>query len=307
MINVFTLIFLLVSVSSFAQSKIEKWLQSVEEHIPSQTTISAEKKKILLFSLATGYKHSVIPYVDAVMTRMAEKTDAFELVVSDDIDYFTKAKISQFDAIILNNNCSDRKERNLFRDVLINKKDKFGAKYKDLSSSECDQLAAQLEQNLLDFVYEGKGLMVLHGAINMLNNSERISKMIGGSFAYHPKFQTVTLKLVDPKHPMVKAFGGKEVVYKDEPYILNKAYSDFNFKPLLEMDTNKLVKIKDSVKEMPRYMAWIKKHGKGRVFYTAPGHSEKTYERASFLHFYLDGLQYTLGDLKCDDSPIKKQ
>ena len=105
---------------------------------------------------------------------------------------------------------------------------------------------------------------------------------------------------------MLKAFGGKEVVYDDEPYILKNAYSDFNFKPLLEMDTSKLIKIKDSVKAMPRYMAWIKKHGKGRVFFSSPGHSEKTYERADFLQFYLDGLQYVLGDLKCDDTPRGK-
>ena len=298
-------IFLCFSLS--AKDKYEKWLESIEAHIPNKTTVKAEKKKVLLFSLATGYKHSVIPYVNTIMARMAEKTGAFELVVSDDIDYFTKEKISQFDAIVLNNNCSVGGERNLFRDVLINKKDKFGKKYQNLSTEQRDQLAAQLEDNLLEYVHGGKGLMVLHGAINMLNNSERISKMIGGSFAYHPKFQEITLKLVDPEHPMVKAFDGKEVVYKDEPYILNKAYSDYNFQPLLEMDTDKLVKIKDSVKELPRYMAWIKKHGEGRVFYTAPGHSETTYERADFLQFYLDGLQYTLGDLKCDDTPLKKQ
>jgi uncharacterized protein len=297
----------LVCFSLNGQDKYQKWLSSIEHHIPTETTVKAEKKKVLLFSLATGFKHHVIPYVDVMMARMAEKTGAFEITISNDIDYFSKEKIAQFDAIILNNNCSDRKERNLFRDVLINKKDKFGKKYKNLSTQECDSLAAQFEENLLEFVHRGKGLMVLHGAINMLNNSERISKMIGGSFAYHPKFQTITLKLVDSGHPMLKAFDGKEVVYDDEPYILNKAYKDFNFQPLLEMDTEKLIKIKPSVKEIPRYMAWIKKHGKGRVFYSAPGHSEKTYERADFLQFYLDGLQYTLGDLKCDDTPLKTQ
>ena len=55
-----------------------------------------------------------------------------------------------------------------------------------------------------------------------------------------------------------------------------------------------------------RYVSWIKSHGKGRVFYCSPSHRPETYERQSMLQYYLDGIQYALGDLACDDSPIGK-
>ena len=63
--------------------------------------------------------------------------------------------------------------------------------------------------------------MVVHGAIVMQNNSMPFSEMCGGSFDYHPRQQEITLQLVDPKHPLVKAFEGKPFVHVDEPYLFN--------------------------------------------------------------------------------------
>lgn len=296
-----------VCISISAQKKLppKQWIKTIEEIIPAKATVKAEKRKVLLFSLATGYKHYVIPYVDEVMTRMADKTGAFEITVSHDIEMFTKENLAQYDAIILNNTCSDRKERNLFRDVLINKIDKFGKKYKDMPLAEREKKAAQLEDNMINYVTSGKGLMVLHGAINILNKSVPVSDMIGGSFHYHPKFQKIHLDLVEPEHPLCHSFHKNGIDYEDEPYILNGSYDKMNFRPLLIMDTDKLVKIKDSVKEKKRYMAWIKQHGEGRVFFSSPGHSHTTYEHKEFLQFYLDGLQYVLGDFKCEDTAKK--
>ena len=31
----------------------------------------------------------------------------------------------------------------------------------------------------------------------------------------------------------------------------------------------------------------------------------QSYEADCMLQFYLDGIQYALGDLRCDDSPLK--
>ena len=62
-----------------------------------------------------------------------------------------------------------------------------------------------------------------------------------------------------------------------------------------------LAKLKSDV----RYVSWIKPFGKGRVFYCGPSHQPESYETAALLRYYLDGLQYALGDLKCDDAPRK--
>jgi type 1 glutamine amidotransferase len=56
-----------------------------------------------------------------------------------------------------------------------------------------------------------------------------------------------------------------------------------------------------------RYVSWIKGYGKGRVFYCGPSHQPESYETEAMLRFLLDGIQYALGDLKCDDSPVGVQ
>ena len=71
------------------------------------------------------------------------------------------------------------------------------------------------------------------------------------------------------------------------------------------MDTSKLTQKIKEIDEKIKYVSWIKRCGKGRVFYVSPSHNAQSFEDSRLLKFYLDGAQYVLGDLKCDDSPAK--
>ncbi len=146
--------------------------------------------------------------------------------------------------------------------------------------------------------------MILHGAITVQNNSMPFSQMTGGSFDYHPKQQEMHLKEVDKMHPLVKAFDGKGLTHLDEPYFFKNAYYDYNFRPLLYMEVDKLEGLKKEPKEKVVYVSWIKRFGKGRVFYSSASHNAQSLEKPGVLQFFLDGLQYVVGDLSCDDSPI---
>ena len=53
-------------------------------------------------------------------------------------------------------------------------------------------------------------------------------------------------------------------------------------------------------------VAWIKTHGKGRVFYSSLGHKAEVFERPALMQFYLDGIQFALGDLDADATPSAK-
>ncbi len=74
--------------------------------------------------------------------------------------------------------------------------------------------------NLINYVAKGGGLMLLHGAIVVQNNSGAFSEMTGGSFDYHPKQQRMHVKEVDKKHPLVKAFGEHVRSWVLTPYTL---------------------------------------------------------------------------------------
>ncbi len=277
----------------------DAWVAKVVAAAPKEPRVMpAKPRKVLVCSLATGYCHDVIPHVKVVMDTLA-KTGAFEVTHSDDIAMFEPAKLATFDAVILNNTCTKREHRNWFMDVL--------AEDKSLNPKQRKQKAAELEKGLIEYVESGKGIVAVHGGIVFLNNSMEFSRMMGASFEKHPKLQQITLRLVEPEHPLLKAFNGKPFTHIDEPYLFMNAYKEKNFRPLLDMDLGSL---DDNARKAAagdqRFVSWIRPQGKGRVFYVSPSHHPNTYEREEMLQYYLDGIQYALGDLKVDDTPKVK-
>lgn len=292
------LLFLCLEVSSQDLEPFDltqEWTNSIVSKLPNDYPKLKERKKVLIFSLFTGFDHWTVPHTEAVIKGIAEKSENFDITTSKDVAMFNKENIQQFDAIVLNNNCSERDFRNLFYDVFK----------KELNTDAAWSKAEQYETNLLQYIREGNGLVVLHGGITMLNKSKKFSELVGGSFDYHPKQQLIQVNLADKDHPILRAFDREGFAHVDEPYFFDNAYLEYEFRPLLYMEAEKIEgKNKDVAKNIS-YLAWIKRFGKGRVFYSAPSHNPQSYENPSILSFLLNGLLYATGDLECDDSPIK--
>lgn len=278
-----------------------QWTALVKGEAPAIPAIQARKRSLLVFSLRTGYDHKVMPHVDCVIRVLGEKSGAFETTVTADIEMLAREKLASYDVLILNNNCSIGPRRNLLLDVL-----ESDPKYKGMAGEERQAKSDSLEQSLLDFVHGGKGLVVIHGAPTMMNNSAKFTEMVGAAFDYHPPNQQVTIRTVDENHPLVAAFRGKgPFIHRDEPYCFNGPYDKGDFRPLLSMDTREIKDAKGHIGDCVRYVAWIKPYGKGRVFYCSPSHFPESYESATLLQFLLDGIQYAAGDLRCDDKPVR--
>ena len=290
----------LVSAQSFKEIKIDKeWLTKIERLAPSQPTVkNVSQKKILVFSKATGFDHWTIPHNVAMLKILAKKSNAFEVHIGYDISNFEKKNLKRYDAIILNNSNPSGPDRDLFKDLL--------KQNTSLTDAEIAVKAPEYERNLINYISKGGGLMILHGAITVQNNSMEFSRITGGSFDYHPKQQEMHLKEVDANHPLVQAFKGKGLTHVDEPYFFKNAYFDYNFRPLLYIEVAKLEGVRKKPESDIVYTSWIKKHGKGRVFYTSPSHNAHSLDNPELMQFFLDGMQYVVGDLKCDDSPIGK-
>ncbi len=277
----------------------DEWLASIEKLAPSKTRIATNsKKKVLVFSKATGYDHWIIPHNVEMLKILGRKSKAFEIHIGYDIENFDKKNLKKYDAVILNNSNPSGPDRDLFSDLL--------RQNTTLTDQEIKIKAASYEQNLMKYVTKGGGLMIMHGAITVQNNATHFSKMTGGSFDYHPKQQEIHVKEVDLNHPLVKAFKGKGLTHIDEPYFFKNAYFDYDFRPLLYMEVDKIEGLREEVDEKVIYVSWIKRYGKGRVFYSSPGHNAQSLDNPDVLHYFLDGMQYVVGDLKCDDSPMKK-
>ena len=136
------------------------------------------------------------------------------------------------------------------------------------------------------------------------------NKMIGGFFKFHwNDGQSIVVKIDDPKNPVNAPFKGQSYTIVDETYTFGRdTYSRQNLRVLTSIDYAKM-SAEDKAKEQnPRpdgdyALSWIRREGKGRVFYEAHGHNEKVYANPLLLAHLTAGMQYVLGDLQADDSP----
>jgi type 1 glutamine amidotransferase len=151
------------------------------------------------------------------------------------------------------------------------------------------------------------------GADTQIGTWPEFNKMIGAFFKFHwNDGQPITVKLDEPKHPLNAPFKSQELVVVDETYTFGRdTYSRENLRVLTSINYDKM-SAKDKAKEQyPRAdgdyaLSWIRREGKGRVFYEAFGHNEKIYAIKPLLEHITAGMQYVLGDLQCDDSPSVK-
>lgn len=305
--NIFYGIVFLLSIQiSVAQSLPEvtldeQWKSKIQSLAPQKTRFpSSKKKNVLVFSLHTGFKHWVIPHTEEMLKIIGEKSGAFTVTDSKDILEFEAKNLKKYDAVILNNTCSIGDHRNLFWDKL--------KENTSVDSATSMKKAIELENNLLAYVKKGGGLFVLHGGVTTLNNSWDFSRLLGASFDYHPVQQDFKVRLEDANHPLVQAFPAEGFNHVDEPYFYKNAYEELDFKPLLYFNN---ADIKSQRKGQERtegktYVAWIRAEGKGKVMYASPSHNAQSFENPQLLQFFLDGMQYVVGDVECDETPIKK-
>jgi putative membrane-bound dehydrogenase-like protein len=146
------------------------------------------------------------------------------------------------------------------------------------NTTEIDPAA---EKALLDFVASGKGLIPLHCASYCFLNSPKYIELVGGQFLRHDTgtFRTI---LAERDHPIMKGFGGFESW--DETYVHTK--HNTKDRTVLEYRAEKKGK---------EPWTWVRTHGKGRVFYTAWGHDQRTWAHAGFHNLVERGIRWACG------------
>jgi hypothetical protein len=139
------------------------------------------------------------------------------------------------------------------------------------------------------------------------------NKMIGGYFKFHWVYpQHIVYKIDDPNSPLTAMFKDGFAI-NDETYTLGvKSWSRENVHVLTSIDYSKMSNEDKAKEDYPRAdhdygLSWIRREGKGRVFYMAHGHAEEVYANSQMLTHLLAGIQYALGDLKADDKASAKE
>lgn len=142
------------------------------------------------------------------------------------------------------------------------------------------------------------------------------NRMIGGWFKHHWNDpQLIVVKIDDPKHPINAPFKGQSFQINDETYTFPMdSWSREHVRVLTSVDYSKMSEADKAHEPQASRrtdgdygLSWIRRDGKGRVFYEAHGHHERVYGMRPMLEHILAGIQYALGDLQADDSPSVKK
>ena len=151
-----------------------------------------------------------------------------------------------------------------------------------------DQITPEAESALLDYVSSGKGILPIHCASYCFRNSSEYVKMVGGQFWRHT-MDSITTKTLQPEHPIMK--GLQSFTAYDETYLHSQLQSDNNILAEREIKADQK---KDRPSPATEPYTWTRSYGKGKVFYTAYGHDERTWNQAGFQSLIYNAILWTV-------------
>ncbi len=249
----------------------------IEKAIPvSAPAVPRKRRRLLVVDLSVGkLGHPSIPYANIAVDLMGKKTGAYEATFSSDASLLAPDRISQFDAVYLNNAAG-----NIFD-------------------------TPALQEGFRRFIAEGGGLIANHAVTVVSPEWAEFGEILGGRGASHRMTdEKVMIKVDDPASPLNAVFGGKEFEYTDEIFRFQPPYSRDKVHVLLSVDVAKTDMNQgrcygNCVREDGDYpISWIHSYGKGRVYYTCLGHNPHTFWDPRILRQFLAAIQYAMGDLE---------
>jgi type 1 glutamine amidotransferase len=248
-------------------------------------------KQVLFFSKSAGYEHPISyrdtawpSFLETEMLKLGNSNHIF-FTFSKDGPIFTPENIAKYDAFVFYTS------GNLTED----KRDGWGDNYPMMTPAGWEALRQA--------VRNGKGFMGLHSAIESLDDfadatTGQSSGMLGARYIGHDESQRGHLVQLDRKFP------GMELVPPDyRP--LDQWYALKDFQPdlhvIMALDGTGM---KGKLYDRPIYpLVWARMEGRGRVFYTAMGHSFAIWRDPIFRRMILGGVQWVSGQANASVTP----
>ena len=149
------------------------------------------------------------------------------------------------------------------------------------------RISPEQEKALLDYVEGGHGFVPIHCASFCFLNSPKYIELVGGQFKSHG---TGVFKetIVNGDHPLMK--GITPIESWDESYVHTKH------------NTNRIVLAERRDENGSEPYTWVRQAGKGRVFYTAWGHDQRTWSNPQFIALIDSGIHWAVAGGQQDSS-----
>jgi type 1 glutamine amidotransferase len=248
-------------------------IQAIRFYFPVTGTLAADTAasfRILVFSKTTGYRHaSITNGIDAIRELGAQHN--FAVDATEDSNAFTKNTLARYQAVVL-------------------------------LSVTGDVFNPEQERAFRDYVLGGGGLAAIHGAVFGPSACEEkwtwYGEMFCCAFTNHSAVLPATINVEDTAHPSMTGL----------PLHWQRTDEWYNFSGSPRGCARVLATLDESTYAGGKMggdhpIAWCRRLGQGRMWYTALGHTEASFSEALFRQHLLGGIQVAAGQATAGFTP----
>ncbi|MEH6582361.1 MAG: ThuA domain-containing protein, partial [Halioglobus sp.] len=214
--------------------------------------------QLLVFSKTSGYRHGSIETGGQALITLGLES-GFHVTVTEEAGEFTLGNLQQYAAVVFLNTTGD---------VLD-----------PLQQSDFEQ-----------YIRGGGGFVGIHAATDTEYEWPWYGKLVGAYFDSHPEIQEASLRVIDKNHPSTASL--EDSWQKTDEWYNFKAISP-DITVLVELDEHSY---SGGTNGGEHPISWYQEYDGGRAFYTAMGHTKKSYKNPVFLRHLLGGIAYAMGD-----------
>ncbi|GAB4031736.1 ThuA domain-containing protein [Spirosoma jeollabukense] len=238
--------------------------------------VNWKKVRVLVYTKnGKGYVHDNIPNAVQCIQKLGRQY-GFAVDSSAQPTVFTESNLKQYTLLI------------------------FPSTNNDVFDTDAQRLAFRR------YVEAGGGFMGIHSVIGTERNWSWFKRLMGGSFAWHPKFQTFRIEVLDTKHPSMK--GMPKVWQKEDEFYFMKEMSPgttvvmANDLTSLNSDEPEKVKMFGGSYTQLYPSAWYYNFDGGYTWCTTLGHAKTDYQTdTTFINHIFQGIRYVAGQVKTID------
>lgn len=243
--------------------------------LAADISVDWKKVKVLVYTKnGKGYVHENIPYAVKSIQKLGLQY-GFKVYVSDNASVFTEENLKQYSLLI------------------------FTSTNNDVFDTDLQCLAFR------HFIEAGGGFVGIHSVVGTERNWPWFKMMLGGTFAWHPKFQKYKIRVIDPGHASVAGLP-KVWEKEDECYFQKEMYP--GIRTVMAHD---LTSLEDTEKEKITTSAgvfstlypavWYQQFDGGTIWITALGHDKKDYQDPIFIQHVFQGIKFVASQTKPKD------
>lgn len=244
----------------------------------AQSKVKWKNVRVLVYTKnGKGYVHENVPYAAQAILNFG-KQYGFKVDTTSNPSIMTEDQLRQYRMII------------------------FTSTNNDVFNTDAQRLAFRR------YIEAGGGFVGIHSVTGTERQWEWFKMMLGGTFAWHAKFQTFTVRVIDTKHPSMK---GTPTVWQkaDECYFAKELYPGpravmvNDFSTIDVSDPKQKETLAKNAGSYAKYFpsAWVHDFDGGITWCTTLGHDKKDYSDPTYLKHIWGGIEYVASTVKAID------